>query len=84
MRPTNNNIQLEPLDKPVSKLLFLPPKYERRAKEFLSGRVVAVGPKMFSLKKGKEIAYAKDRGIEVEYNGKRYVFIKPSHILAIE
>lgn len=82
MSPTADNILLEPIEKKVTNLIILP-KYAHKHKEFLSGRVFKVGPKVTQVSPGDEVAYAKDTGIEIELQDHKFVAIKPKHILAV-
>lgn len=82
MTPTADNIFLQPIDKKVTNLI-VPSKYAYRAKEFHSGKVLMKGHKITQVEDGDEIAYSKDMGIEVELEDKKYVVIKPKHILAV-
>jgi co-chaperonin GroES (HSP10) len=83
MRPSSNKIFLSPVDHPITSLI-IPPKYERRAKTFLSGIVIARGSKITSVQEGDEVAYAKEMGIEIELEDKKFVIIRPKHILAVK
>lgn len=83
MTPTSDNILISPIDKKVSAGLIVPPQYARKNKEFLSGKVISIGPKVSLVQTGDEIAYAKDTEIEIQYKGQKLVFIKPKHILGV-
>lgn len=82
MTPTSHNIFIKPLDKSVSGLI-IPPKYQYKAKEFLSGKVLAKGKKATMVEEGDEVAYSKDLGVEVEWNDQKIVVIKQKHIFAV-
>jgi co-chaperonin GroES (HSP10) len=82
MTPTSDKIFIKPLDKSVSGLI-IPPKYQYKAKEFLSGRVLAKGKKANQVEVGDEVAYSKDLGVEVELDDQKIVVIKQGHIFAV-
>lgn len=82
MTPKGSYIFLTVIDKKVSSLI-IPPKYQYRSKQFLSGRVEAIGRLVTQTQVGDEIAYAKDAGIEIEYEDKKYIVIQPRSILAV-
>lgn len=82
MNPFSDNIFLSPLEKKVTSLI-IPPKYEYRSREFLSGKVLAKGKKVTQVDIGDEVAYSKDAGITVEMDGNKFVVIGPRHILAV-
>lgn len=82
MKPTADNIFIEPIEKKVTSLI-IPPKYKYRSKEFSSGKVIAIGKKVTKVDVGDEIAYHRDFGINIDLNNKKFVVIRPRHILAI-
>ena len=82
INPTSDNIFILPIDKKVTSLI-IPPKFEYRSKEFLSGKVLALGKNVTQVSLGDEIAYAKDTGWTVEYGKQKMVVIKPKHIIAV-
>jgi co-chaperonin GroES (HSP10) len=82
MKPKSDHIFLEPVDRPVTSLI-VPARAEYRSKEFLSGRVVAIGPRVHQVEVGEEVAYGKDLGIEILHHDTKFVVIKPRHILAV-
>lgn len=79
---TSSNIFVRPIDKPVSTLL-IPPKYAYKAKQYYSG-IVEIAGKNTPVKPGDEIAYSKDGGTEIEFEGKTWVVIKTNHIIAVK
>lgn len=83
MSPKSNHIFLSPIEKRLSSVLIVPPKYEYKSKEFLSGRVESIGRLVNQVEIGDEVAYAKDAGIEVEFEDRKYIVIQPKSILAV-
>lgn len=79
---TSSNIFIRPIDKPVSTLL-IPPKYAYKSKEYYSGIVTHIGKDVFHVNVGDEVAYPKDGGTEIEFEGEKYIVIKPGMLIAV-
>lgn len=82
IKATSSNIFLTPIDKPVSTLL-IPPKYAYKSKEYYSGMVTHIGKDVSEVKVGDEVAYSKDGGIDIEFDGQKYIVIRPSMLIAV-
>lgn len=79
MTPKSDYIFITPIDKPVTNLI-VPQSAQYRSKEFLNGKVTAIGRLVTRTAIGDEVAYQKDSGYEVN---KDLIVIKPRHVLAV-
>lgn len=82
IKATSSNIFIKPIDKPVSTLL-IPPKYAYKSKEYYSGIVTHIGKDVFQVNIGDEVAHSKEGGIDIEFEGEKYIVIRPSMLIAV-
>lgn len=83
IKPINDHIFLEPLafvEKEKSGII-LPETSEKEKPQ--EGKILAVGPKVKSVKEGQKVLFTKYGPHEIKIDGKEYLIAKEEDILAI-